>query len=40
MPTIATDKTTGEAHIYHRAHWVDGNMYYKGKLVIQAADEE
>lgn len=40
MPTIATDKTTGESHIYHRAHWVDGNMYYKGKLVIQAADEE
>ena len=40
MPTIATDKTTGEAHIYHRAHWVDRNMYYKGKLVIQAADEE
>jgi len=40
IPTVATDKTTGETHIYHRAHWVDGNMYYKGKLVIKAADED
>ena len=40
LPTVATDKTTGETHIYHRAHWVDGNMYYKGKLVIKAEDED
>ena len=40
IPQIAKDKTTGEAHIYHRAHWVDGNMYYKGKLVIKAEDED
>jgi CBS domain containing-hemolysin-like protein len=25
---------TGEAHLYHRAYWHEGNMYYKGKLVI------
>ncbi len=40
LPTVATDKTTGETHIYHRAHWVDGNMYYKGKLVIKTEDED
>lgn len=37
-PTIATDKTTGEAHIYHRAHWHEGKMYYKGKIVIDKAE--
>jgi len=40
IPTLAKDTTTGESHIYHRAHWVDGNMYYKGKLVIKADDED
>lgn len=40
LPTLAKDTTTGESHIYHRAHWVDGNMYYKGKLVIKADDED
>ena len=24
-PQIATDPTTGEAHLYHRAHWHEGN---------------
>jgi large subunit ribosomal protein L32 len=33
--TIATDPTTGEAHIYHRAHVVDGNLFYKGRMVIE-----
>jgi len=38
---VAVCKTTGEAHIYHRAYWVDGSMYYKGQMVIQAdADDE
>ena len=23
-PQIATDPTTGEAHLYHRAHWHEG----------------
>ncbi len=34
-PQLAICKTTGEAHIYHRAHWSEGNMYYKGQLVIK-----
>ena len=28
---ITTCPTTGEAHQTHRAHWVDGILYYKGK---------
>ena len=31
---IAIDKTTNEAHLYHRAHWHDGKLYYKGKVLI------
>lgn len=32
---IATDPTTGEAHIYHRAYWLDNKLYYKGKVVME-----
>jgi large subunit ribosomal protein L32 len=34
-PTIAIDKTTGEPHLYHRAHWHEGKLYYKGKVVME-----
>jgi large subunit ribosomal protein L32 len=40
VPTIATCPTTGEAHLYHRAYWLDGNMYYKGNIVIKAVEED
>ncbi|GAB4185895.1 MAG: 50S ribosomal protein L32 [Thermoflexibacter sp.] len=33
--TIATCPTTGEAHLYHRAHWHEGKLYYKGKVVME-----
>ena len=36
-PQIATDPTTGESHLYHRAYEHDGKMYYKGKLVSNTA---
>ena len=32
---ITTCPTTGEAHQTHRAHWVDGILYYKGKIVME-----
>lgn len=32
---IAICPTTSEAHQYHRAYVVDGNLYYKGKLAIE-----
>jgi large subunit ribosomal protein L32 len=35
MPTIAKDPTTGEPHLYHRAHWHEGKLYYKGKVVLE-----
>ena len=31
---IATCKTTGESHLYHRAHWHEGKLYYRGKVLI------
>jgi len=32
--TLSTDQTTGEMHIRHRAHWSEGRLYYKGKVVL------
>jgi large subunit ribosomal protein L32 len=32
---LAVDATTGEIHQYHRAHVSEGNLYYKGKMVIE-----
>ena len=34
LPQIALDPTTGEYHLYHRAHWYEGKLYYKGKVII------
>ena len=34
---IATCPTTGEPHLYHRAHWSDGKLYYRGKVVMEKA---
>lgn len=31
---IAICPTTGEPHLFHRAYWHEGKMYYKGKVVI------
>jgi large subunit ribosomal protein L32 len=35
-PTIAYCPTTGEPHLYHRAHWHEGKLYYKGKVVMES----
>lgn len=41
MPQIATCVNTGEKHRYHHAYYdLEGNMYYRGKLLIQADEEE
>ncbi len=34
-PTISICQTTGEAHLRHHAHMVDGKLYYKGKVVLE-----
>ncbi|OQD44304.1 50S ribosomal protein L32 [Croceivirga radicis] len=40
MPTIAQDSVTGEMHLYHRAHWHEGKLYYRGKVLIDKTEEE
>lgn len=40
VPTIAKDATSGEMHLYHRAHWFEGKMYYRGKVVVDKAVAE
>ena len=39
VPQLAKDATSGEMHLYHRAHWVDGKMYYRGKVVMEKTVE-
>ena len=34
-PQVSTDKVSGEPHLYHRAHWHEGKLYYKGKVLIE-----
>lgn len=40
LETLSTDKTTGETHIRHRAHWVENKLYYKGRVVMEKAITE
>lgn len=35
--TISTDKTSGETHVRHRAHWSEDKLYYKGNVVLEKA---
>lgn len=35
LPTLSVDSTTGETHARHRAHWYEGKLYYKGKVVLE-----
>ena len=39
-PQLAICKTTGEAHLFHRAYEVDGALYYKGKVLVPAVEDE
>ena len=39
-PHVQICKVTGEPHLYHRAYWHDGDMYYKGQVVIEAQRDE
>ena len=32
--TWSIDPVTNESHLRHRAHWVEGKMYYRGRVVI------
>lgn len=35
-PNVAICPNTGTPHLFHRAYYVDGNLYYKGKLIVEA----
>jgi large subunit ribosomal protein L32 len=39
MPQIATDTTTGEAHLFHRAHWHEGKLFYRGQVLIDNTED-
>jgi large subunit ribosomal protein L32 len=34
-PTLSIDKTSGEVHQRHRAHWVENKLMYKGRVVME-----
>ncbi|MBK8806892.1 MAG: 50S ribosomal protein L32 [Bacteroidales bacterium] len=38
--TLSKCSTTGAVHRMHRAYWVEGSLYYKGKLVIEKEQAE
>ena len=40
MPALAICQATGEYHLYHRAHWSEGKLYYKGKVIIDKQAEK
>lgn len=35
LPTLSVCPSTGTVHERHKAYYVDGNLYHKGKLVIE-----
>jgi large subunit ribosomal protein L32 len=35
VANISTCPTTGQPHLFHRAHWFEGKLYYKGKVVME-----
>ena len=37
-PQVAACPTTGQPHLFHRAHWHEGKLYYKGKVVMEKAE--
>lgn len=39
-PQISICPTTGEPHLYHRAYEVDGDLYYRGKILVKEAEDE
>jgi len=39
MPQVAVCSKTGESHLYHRAYWHEGKLYYRGKVLLDNASE-
>ncbi len=34
LPTLSNCPATGETHLRHHAYLVDGNLYYRGRLLV------
>lgn len=34
LPQLATDPTTKQMHLFHRAHWYEDKLYYRGKVIL------
>ena len=39
MPQVAVCSKAGESHLYHRAYWHEGKLYYRGKVLLDNAAE-
>ena len=39
-PNVSTCSSTGQAHMFHRAHWYEGKLYYKGRVVMEKETAE
>jgi large subunit ribosomal protein L32 len=33
-PNVSICKTTGEQHLFHHAYKVDGDLYYRGQVLV------
>lgn len=38
VPQVATCQTTGESHLFHNAYQVDGDLYYRGRILVKATE--
>ena len=39
MPQNSVCSKTGESHLYHRAYWHEGKLYYRGKVLLDNNSE-
>ena len=39
MPQVSVCPKTGESHLYHRAYWHEGKLYYRGKVLLDNNSE-
>ena len=39
MPQVAVCSKTGESHLYHRAFWHEGKLYYRGIVLLDNTAE-
>jgi len=35
-PNVSICKETGAPHLFHRAYEINGDLYYKGKVIVAA----